>query len=654
MKTVFGGNRIGSGKKMTVEFEGYQRATFNLRKVVTCTASIGTVTPIYTNIGLPEDTWDVGMASEVYTNPTVGPLFGRIKGEYYWFTSDIRLYNSFLHNNKLRIGKNISQVKFPQMELTARPIDLDTVTNLDGAQVNPSSILAWLGVRGIGMAQATNQDRSFNAMGLLSYWDTIKNYYANQQENVGAVVHYGDITPTAQTVTNLKYADASLTMYLSIPISPGVADPMPFGPGFSFDITYAGATPDTKQIMINFQTGESISVWDLCTGAITFPTATRIYGAYNSSRWGTNLVPVNYAYSTNAQPQVVAPNIATFDLENIDLMREEILAFAQTSLPYVINSFGLPPYNWVVEQPNGIPNVLMAQEGLAVKTYLNDKFNNWVETESITYINNASAVTISGGKFTMDQLNFSKKMYDYLNRTAVMGGSWYDWVEASWDTNVMQKSEIPVFRGGMIKDVIFQERISTAATDTQPLATLAGIGRTARDQQGGRLVIKINEPCILQCMMSFTPRINYSQGNKWHVLLETMEDLFKPAFNQIGFQNDINEYRAWWTTNHNGADWVQTAAGFLPAWLEYQTDIDEAYGNFAYGMPQDFMVFLRGYQWEETAGNVQIQDLTTYIDPVRYNQVFAQTSLDAMNLWVQVGLDIECRRKMSAKIMPKV
>jgi len=155
-------------------------------------------------------------------------------------------------------------------------------------------------------------------------------------------------------------------------------------------------------------------------------------------------------------------------------------------------------------------------------------------------------------------------------------------------------------------------------------------------------------------MLSFTPRIDYSQGNKWFMLLETMEDLFKPAFNQIGFQADINEYRAWWSTSHNGADWMQTSAGFLPAWLEYQTDVSETYGNFAYGMSQSFMALNRGYQWEEAGGEVSIQDLTTYIDPVRYNQIFAQTSLDAQNFWTQIGVDITARRKMSAKIMPNL
>jgi hypothetical protein len=155
-------------------------------------------------------------------------------------------------------------------------------------------------------------------------------------------------------------------------------------------------------------------------------------------------------------------------------------------------------------------------------------------------------------------------------------------------------------------------------------------------------------------ILSFTPRIDYSQGNKWDMLLENMENLFKPPFNQIGFQDDMNEGRAWWSTNHNGADWVMTAAGFLPAHIEYQTDVNDTFGNFATGMSQSFMSMQRNYEHQASSGVVSIKDLTTYIDPVKYNQVFAQTSIDAQNLWVNIGFDIKCRRKMSAKIMPKV
>ena len=47
--------------------------------------------------------------------------------------------------------------------------------------------------------------------------------------------------------------------------------------------------------------------------------------------------------------------------------------------------------------------------------------------------------------------------------------------------------------------------------------------------------------------------------------------------------------------------------------------------------------------------NGQIEDLTTYIDPVKFNYIFADTNLDAMNFWVQTKFDIKVRRLISAK-----
>ncbi|AXH78022.1 MAG: major capsid protein [Microviridae sp.] len=650
MKTTIGSNRIGGGKKMQVSFDGYQRATFDLSKVVRTTASIGTLIPIYNNIMLPDDTWDIGMFMEVYTNPTIGPLFGTIKGEVHTFTADIRLYNSYLHNNKLRIGNNISQVKFPQLELTSYPVDDWTlIEDLDNSQINPSCVLAYMGIRGVGVSQV-EATRQFNALWYIMYIEVYKQYYANLQENIGAVIHNQVPAPTAESIDGVSILSQGATWTISQ--APTTGEIGTLTTGSLITINYTGTTPDPKQILFNTMDGQTISVYNLGTGAISDLGAS-LEIIYNAQRWG-RLIITNWRYQLPTDTRLVAPGIVTFDLGNVDIVREEILAFQQTSLPYILNSANVEPYNLLLAESATQNPRLNSQEGLLIKTYMNDKFNNWLETESIEYINNASAVTISGGKFTMDQLNFSKKMYDYLNRTAVAGGSYYDWVQAAWDTNITHRSEMPVYRGGMIKNVVFQERISTAASEDQPLATLGGIGRGAKDHKGGRLVIKPTEPGLIQMILSFTPRIDYSQGNKWFTLLETMEDLFKPAFNGLGFQADINEYRAWWATNYNGADWVQTSAGFLPAFIEYQTDINETYGNFAIANNQMFMTLNRQYQWQEDAGLVSIQDLTTYIDPVRYNQIFAKTSLDSQNLWVQLGLDIQVRRKMSAKIMPRV
>ena len=44
-------------------------------------------------------------------------------------------------------------------------------------------------------------------------------------------------------------------------------------------------------------------------------------------------------------------------------------------------------------------------------------------------------------------------------------------------------------------------------------------------------------------------KIDYSQGNNWDIHLETMDDLHKPALDQIGFQELITEQMAWWNTH---------------------------------------------------------------------------------------------------------
>ena len=49
-----------------------------------------------------------------------------------------------------------------------------------------------------------------------------------------------------------------------------------------------------------------------------------------------------------------------------------------------------------------------------------------------------------------------------------------------------------------------------------------------------------------------------------------------------------------------------------------------------------------------------LQNLITYIDPTKFNYMWAVNDLTAQNFWVQIGLDITARRKMSAKIMPNL
>jgi hypothetical protein len=86
------------------------------------------------------------------------------------------------------------------------------------------------------------------------------------------------------------------------------------------------------------------------------------------------------------------------------------------------------------------------------------------------------------------------------------------------------------------------------------------------------------------------------------------------------------------------------------------TNVNQTRGNFAVkvgeegGQGEMFMTLNRRYE-QGTAG---IGDLTTYVDPSKYNQIFAQTQRDSQNFWVQVSNRILARRKMSAKVIPNL
>ena len=178
------------------------------------------------------------------------------------------------------------------------------------------------------------------------------------------------------------------------------------------------------------------------------------------------------------------------------------------------------------------------------------------------------------------------------------------------------------------KEIIFQEVVSTAeAGADNPLGTLGGKGRMSGKHKGGKITIKCSEPCVIMGIVSITPRVDYSQGNDFFVNLKTMDDLHKPALDEIGFQDLITEQMAFWDSKQVNREWVQKSAGKQPAWINYMTDINRGYGNFADPNKEMYMTLNRRYEYDE---NGDIKDLTTYIDPSKYNYMFAQSSLDSL------------------------
>ena len=88
------------------------------------------------------------------------------------------------------------------------------------------------------------------------------------------------------------------------------------------------------------------------------------------------------------------------------------------------------------------------QYQLAVKTYDSDIYQNWVNTDWIdgsNGINEITAVNVADGKLTMDALNLAQKVYNMLNRIAISGGTYRDWLETVYTTgsNYFERCETP-------------------------------------------------------------------------------------------------------------------------------------------------------------------------------------------------------------------
>jgi len=670
-EVTLGGERLGAGKRQKIELHNYERSTHDIGYVWRSTMAAGTLVPFMVQVALPGDTFDIDLEVDVLTHPTIGPLFGSYKVQLDVFQVPVRLYQAKLHMNMLGIGLDMSKVGLPLIELQAPPVNPSKP--IDNQQINPSSLFSYLGIRGLGNgdAEATGfVRRTFNAIPYLAYWDIYKNYYANKQEEIGAYI-VKDLTPSNVVISAANlYLPGSAPV--AIPITGTTYTTYYFTKDSYLTIAGTGLTQNFDPEMILLDTT------NLVTGEKELIRATTIYsdwvfqngliiGSKTVNEYGTvkNVALITYNNSMAGANYQTAPEIANFPLKNIDDIRLDIMTY-RGDANYTLRGTDVAPYGppMASNQATLQTAPLFNQTGLALKTYQSDLFNNWVSTEWIDGpdgISEITAIDTSGGSFTIDELNLSKKVYDMLNRIAVSGGTYDDWLDAVYTHQRQRSAENPMYIGGLQSRLIFQEVVSNArfedaSTGTkQPLGTLAGRGRTA-GKKGGHVVAKVDEPSYIIGIVSLTPYVDYSQGNSWDMNLKTMNDFHKPALDQIGFQDLITDQMAWWDTALDSTIPSTTfkSAGKQPAWVNYMTNVNKIYGNFADQTQQMYMVLARRYDLKMNGSLPEIADLTTYIDPSKFNHIFADTSLDAQNFWVQISNNITARRKMSAKVMPNL
>lgn len=654
---ALGGERLGSGNKMNVTLHGFNRSSHNIGQLFKTDQAVGTLVPYFCDIGLNGTTYDIDLTTKIRTLPTNGPIFGRLKHQIDVFHAPIRLYIRALHNNALGIGMKMQNVKLPIMTLRANQPDMSK-DDLNSQQISQDSLMAYLGIRGLGRSKTgkTSFTRTFPAIFLLMYWDIYKNYYANKQEEVGYVVN-GENNGN----DGLSFDEAE------------DLDPINLAPNQKPTNNITWKAPDTDNynqlIVSNVKTQKELNKIEVINNAATSETyVNALENGWKGELTGTGSARLTLKTGTWVFPKEYIPvltykrgiKLSQFELSKIDDMRETILAAAKTS-PFNIGTVNALPYNAsianaTVDETNQDGNASwFRQAGLGIKTYLSDRFNNWLSTEWIDGeggIAEISSVNVSDGMLKMDALILAKKIYDMMNRIAVSDGSYQAWQEVVYDEKALRIAESPMYVGGMSSEIVFDEVVSNSATEDQPLGTLAGRGAERRARGGNGIKIKVREPSMIMIIGSFTPRIDYSQGNKWWTRLQTMNDFHKPNLDAIGFQELITDEMAAFDTEINDdGTIVYKSAGKQVSWQEYMTNIDQSFGSFSAYQSLAHMAMNRSYEHDQTGA---ISDLTTYIDPVKYNVAFADAKLSAKNIWVQCAIDCIVRRKMSAKQIPNL
>lgn len=668
MKVNIGKNTLGDNNKMSVSLREYGRSTHDLSYAWRSPMGVGTLVPFMKLLALPGDTFDIDLDAKVMTHPTIGPLFGQFKMQLDVFTCPIRLYQAQLHNNALNIGLDMKKVKLPKFVPSYKVLENESSEKSRKSGIG--SLGEYLGLRYIPIRDKID---NANAIPYFAYYDVFKNFYANKQEDYfmlmggGAVVNSGKITTKDTTLYQVENAG----LYINRKNAQGESADKPVSFTITKELWEASKKENTITLYYDVETistGITINAINSYVeseteseGLVTVTCRNKTKLVFANRNLNVGAKAATGKVWTSSQGVWVPSYTSSYKLEEIDNLREyilkqgkkEILIKADSTEEWIGTSFIKDVLVGTAREGEGEPKVKMPiiqmeMGGLCLKTLQSDIFNNWVNKEWVDGDNGIKAITdvaITDGKLNLDSLNIAQKVYNMLNRIAVSGGSYKDWIETVYTTDYYFRAETPVYEGGMSTIIDFEAVVSNSASAAsgieEPLGSLAGRGYNGQ-KKGGKIKIKVNEPCYIMGIASITPLVDYSQGNDWDNWLETMDDLHKPQLDGIGYQ-DLMENKM------HGLAKTNLAIGKQPAWLDYMTNFNKSYADFAAGEKESYMVLNRIYNVNKEG---HITNATTYINPKDYTYIFATNTDTNRDFWVQIGCGVTARRVMSAAQIP--
>lgn len=642
---TLGKNTLGDNNKMKVAMRDYDMSTHDISTICRTSLGVGMLVPFCKILCQKGDIIDLNLINKTLSQPTLGPLFGSFKLQHFMFFGGFRLYNSWLHNNRTGIGMKMSDIKLPMMVAKTRGTATKAETNISASALY--KYLGWSKSKRTG-AKATEGVEK-NGVPLLLYLDIFKNFFANTQEKKFYMLR-GGLSRLSIGPNIYKIPAKNINVYPTNNTSVGSFDESSNWQLYWENVKVLGRKngSDVITTMADLST-------DPTSKTITIDKVASVISEIISVEFDKNII------------KYINTQLSQYNLKILDQIRDVILHKKGNETLTISKPNVGEANNGSEELAIFIDDLINSQEnklgGMLLKTYDSDIFNNWIQTDWIDGVGGITEITsiditANEGKLTMDALNLQQKVYNMLNRIAVSGGTYRDWLETVYTAGkYLDRPETPVFIGGMTQYIEFDEVISKSAAETaygnQPLGDIAAIGRGGKPLNNGHIHYQCEEPGYIMGLMAITPMVDYSQGNDFDLNLQTIDDLHKPALDGIGYQDLIQEQMVGETSTYDGganiSNMKHLAANKTVAWIDYMTNYNRTFGDFATGEALDFMVLNRRY---EVSDNNTIDDLTSYIDPQKYIEIFADTSIDSQNFWVQTVVQATRRGNYSAKQIP--
>lgn len=635
-------NKVSS--LLNFELPRPKRSNFNLGRVNRFTADVGFVIPCYVEEVLPNSYKRLDVNALIQTNATIAPLMGSFKVNIDAYFVPLRLYHRHLSLNNVDVDFN-DDFDFHFISSVNQTIESTLGRNSASISVAPSSLLDYLGIFPVGFnSRAIRDTFKVNAEPFIGYFDIWRNYYSNPHDRL---VPY--------RVRNVPFDSSNLV-----------------------------ANADDQGIFIKYFNLEDLDTFILSISSKSIDT-------------------VGSPVAIDAMRQF-ATNVRCVDESNLSIVSAQY-QYA-TSVPFYQNQLNASYTTSVglfdiVDTNNGL------HFGLLPRTYMDDYFNSRFMNEFVSYMEEQSVVNVENNQFNISQLRVANRIAKFVDKSIFADTRFGSWIKAHYGVSTNNKLDIPQFLGRITSNIVFNDIYATAqtsgvqssVTENTALGSRASLGQGFIKNKGSFVEFKATEPGYLMCVFSIQPYVSYTQGIRKMYLKTSFNDVFKPEFDAIGYQDlqrlemdaigyhyKSNIPHSVGTTaiylNDSGVDKagpLNYVVGKQPAWLEYMTSFDECHGLMTVRNEYGFWTLNRPfnpeayedhgiyYSYDEDTGAITSvtndiylspnnplgysNDVSTYINSDYFNGIFA------VNKWydnfqVQIRFYDRTKQPMSKQVLP--